>query len=220
MSADEQREEQSSEADGRLPDGVDLPEGAELPDDVPEWDDEYLDRVGANLMFSFDLERDRRVRGRTFELFGSMRVESEKHFFHPALNYANHASEEYLFAQRRPSVTVADLEALASLAHELAEEPQWVVADEEHYGTDFTFVLVVPTVPDDVRAFVEGYSDRTLIKYGYYGHYEVNFAVVAPDEEASVASENTDVVRAFTLWDEPTTDEPAGFLSRLLGRLR
>ncbi|SEO61336.1 hypothetical protein SAMN04487948_103498 [Halogranum amylolyticum] len=208
MSVDERREELASDPD------------VELPDDVPEWDDEYLDRVGANLMFSFDLERDRTVRSRTFDLFGTMRVESEKHFFHPALNYANHASEEYLFAQRRDTVRVADLEALASLAHDLADDPQWIVADEEHYGTDFTFVLVAPEITDDVREFVAGYDDRTLIKYGYYGHYEVNLAVVAPDEETVVASENTDVVRAFTLWSDADPTEGGGLLSRLFSRFR
>lgn len=209
MSADERSDELASEQE------------VELPEDVPEWGDEYLDRVGANLMFSFDLEKSRTVRGRTYDLFGTMRVESEKHFFHPSLNYANHASEEYLFAQRRDDVTVADLEALASLAHDLADDPQWLVADEEHYGTDFTFVLVVPEIPEAVHDFVEGYSDRNLIKYGYYGHYEVNLAVVAPDDESVVASTNADVARAFALWGEPaTTDEPDGLLGRLLGRLR
>ncbi|EJN60009.1 hypothetical protein [Halogranum rubrum] len=213
MSADERREERAPEQESNRVD-------VELPDDVPEWDDEYFDRVGANLVFNYDLERDRTVRGRTFEMFGTMRVESEKHFFHPALNYANHASEEYLFAQRRTAVTVADLEALVEFAHELTDHPEWLVADEEHYGTDFTFVLVVPSIPDDVREFVDGYSDRNLLKYGYYGHYEVNLAVVAPDDETVVASENADVARAFTLWDAPSTDERGGFLSRLFGRLR
>jgi hypothetical protein len=209
MSADERGDEFASDQE------------VELPEDVPEWDDEYLDRVGANLMFSFDLEKDRTVRGRTYDLCGTMRVESEKHFFHPSLNYANHASEEYLFAQRRDAVSVADLEALASLARDLADDPQWLVADEEHYGTDFTFVLVVPEIPEAVRDFVEGFSERTLLKYGYYGHYEVNLAVVAPDDESVVASTNADVARAFALWGEPTvTDEPDGLLGRLLGRLR
>ncbi|SFL38659.1 hypothetical protein SAMN04487950_3579 [Halogranum rubrum] len=213
MSADERREEGAPERESNRVD-------VELPDDVPEWDDEYFDRVGANLAFNYDLERDRTVRGRTFEMFGTMRVESEKHFFHPALNYANHTSEEYLFAQRRTAVTVADLEALVEFAHELTDHPEWLVADEEHYGTDFTFVLVVPSIPDDVREFVDGYSDRNLLKYGYYGHYEVNLAVVAPDDETVVVSENADVVRAFTLWGAPSTDERGGFLSRLFGRLR
>ncbi|KTG11674.1 hypothetical protein AUR64_00335 [Haloprofundus marisrubri] len=188
--------------------------------DVPDWDDEYLDRVSDRVMFNYDLEKHRSVRGRTFDLFGTMRVESQKHFLHPSLNYANHASEEYLFADRRSGVSVADLEQLVSLADDLAEDPQWLVADEEHYGTDFTFVLVVPSISEEVREFVAGHSGRNLIKYGYYGHYEVNLAVVAPDDEAVVASENADVARAFTLWSDVDPTERSGLLSRLLGRLR
>ncbi|QCJ46784.1 hypothetical protein [Haloprofundus sp. MHR1] len=188
--------------------------------DIPDWEDEYLDRVSDRIMFNYDLERDRTVHGRAFDLFGRMRVESQKHFFHPSLNYANHASEEYLFAQRRSGVSVADLEAVVSLGHELADDPQWLVADEEHYGTDFTFVLVVPEIPDDVREFVAGHSSRTLIKYGYYGHYETNLVVVAPEDEAVVASENADVARAFALWSDVDPTEREGLLSRLFGRLR
>nr|WP_224450190.1 hypothetical protein [Haloprofundus salilacus] len=188
--------------------------------DVPDWEDEYLDRVSDRIMFNYDLEKNRTVRGRTFDLFGRMRVESQKHFFHPSLNYANHTAEEYLFAQRRNAVTVTDLEALVSLGDDLADDPEWLVADEEHYGTDFTFVLVAPAISDDVREFVADHSGRHLIKYGYYGHYEVNLAVVAPDDEDVVASANADVARAFALWSDVDPTEGRGFVRRIVDRLR
>jgi hypothetical protein len=188
--------------------------------DVPDWDDEYLDRVSDRLMFNYDLERGRTVEGERFDLFGEMRIESEKHFFHPALNYANHESHEFLFARRVARPTVAELERLAELAHELADGDDWFVADEEHYGTDFTFVVVADEIADDVRSFVADFSDRNLIKFGYYGHYEVNLAVVAPDEEDSVASDGADVAQAFTLWDDVTAPDRRGVVARVLDRLR
>jgi hypothetical protein len=188
--------------------------------DVPDWDDEYLDRVSDRLLFNYDLERGRTVAGERFDLFGEMRIESEKHFFHPALNYANHESHEFLFARRVAHTTVAELERLAELAHELADGDDWFVADEEHYGTDFTFVVVADEIADDVRSFVADFSDRNLIKFGYYGHYEVNLAVVAPDEEDSVASDGADVAQAFTLWDDVTAPDRRGVVARVLDRLR
>ncbi|WP_317988516.1 hypothetical protein [Haloprofundus salinisoli] len=211
----------SDSPDGRSIGGDESGEAEEpLYPDVPDWEDEYLDRVSDRIMFNYDLEKNRTVRGRTFDLFGTMRVETQKHFFHPALNYANHASEEYLFAQRRSGVSVADLEALVSLGDDLADDPNWLVADEEHYGTDFTFVLVVPAISEDVREFVTAFDGRTLIKYGYYGHYEVNLAVVAPDDEAVVASRNADVARAFALWSDVDPTERRGFVRRIVDRLR
>lgn len=188
--------------------------------DVPDWEDEYLDRVSDRLLFNYDLERGRTVEGERFDLFGEMRIESEKHFFHPALNYANHESHEFLFARRVAHTTVAELERLVELAHELADGDDWFVADEEHYGTDFTFVVVADEIADDVRSFVADFSDRNLIKFGYYGHYEVNLAVVAPDEEDSVASDGADVAQAFTLWDDVTAPDRRGVVARLLDRLR
>ena len=188
--------------------------------DVPDWADEYLDRVSDRLMFNYDLEKDRRVRGERFDLFGEMRIESEKRFFHPALNYANHETREFLFARRVPTATLTELERLVDLGHELAGE--WIDADEEHFGTDFTFVLVADAVPEDVRTFVADFSDRTLLKFGYYGHYEVNLAVVAPEADDAVASEGADAARAFTLWDDvdPTAGSGRGVVARLLDRLR
>lgn len=182
---------------------------------VPDWDDEYVDRVSDRLMFNYDLQQDYHVHGESFTLYGSLRMESHKQFFHPALSYARNESTEHLFV-RRATAGVAALERLVDLGHTLADE--WVAADEEHYSTDFTFVLVAPDIDDDVRRFVAGFRDRTLLRYGYYGHYEINLLVVAPDTETLVASANADVADAFRLW--PAEDDARGLLGRLAGRLR
>lgn len=192
---------------------------AELPqeirDAVPDWDDEYFDRVSDRLMYSYDLEKDYHGAGERWDLYGEMRVHNQKQFFHPALKYADHESEEYLFARREARPTVQELERLVDLGHDVADER--IVADEEHFGTDVTFVLVADELSEDVREYVSGFRDRTLLKFGYYGHYDVNLLVVAPDAEEYVASEVADVVEAFTLWDTVTEPEE-GFLSRFAKR--
>ncbi|WP_338730143.1 hypothetical protein [Haladaptatus sp. DJG-WS-42] len=193
-------------------------ESADAPD-VPDWEDAYVDRVSDRLMFNYDLEKDRRVRDETYTLYGRMNLQTQKQFLHPSINYANHESEEHLFVQRRTTLSVADLERAVERAHDLADE--WIVADETHFGTDFTYAFVVPEISDAVRSFVADFSDRTLIKYGYYGHYEISLIVVAPDREDIVASESADVAQAFSLWDDVDVPvEQPGFVSRLLGRLR
>jgi hypothetical protein len=184
----------------------------ERSEDVPAWDDDYFERVGARLMYNYDLERDRAVAGERFALYGEMAVHTRKHFLHPALSYAEHEAAEHLFAARRDGVRVADLERYVDLGHDLAEE--WIEADEEHYGTDFSFALVVPEIPEAVRSFVSGFKDRTMIKYGYHGHYEVNLVVVAPEAEAVVASRSTDLDRAFAVWSSAEKESP-GLLERL-----
>ena len=184
----------------------------EVPEEVPVWDDGYFERVGARLMYNYDLERDRTVGGERFDLYGEMEVHTQKHFLHPALSYAEHQAAEHLFAARRKSVRVADLERYVDLGHDLAEE--WIEADEEHYGTDFSFALVVPEIPEAVRSFVSGFKDRTMITYGYHGHYEVNLVVVAPEAEAVVASRSTDLDRAFAVWSSAEEESP-GLLERL-----
>ncbi|MFC6837320.1 hypothetical protein [Halomarina ordinaria] len=179
---------------------------------VPDWEDEYLDRVADRLLHNYDLEDDYALGGERFDLYGEMRIESRKHFLHPSVTYGNHGSSEYLYARTSSSVTTADLERLVALGHDLAEG---IDPDEEHFSTDYTFALVVPEIPEAVRAFVDGFEDRTLLRYGYYGHYEVNLLVVAPDEEDLVASANADVEGAFRLWEG---DEPRrGLVGRLAG---
>jgi hypothetical protein len=185
----------------------------ELVEEVPYWeDDPYLDRVSDRLMYNYTLEKDHRFRGETWDLRGEMRVLNQKQFFHPALSYADHESEEYLYARRVERPTVDELERLVDLGHELADE--WIDAHEEHYRTDFTFVLVADELPEDVREFVGGQRERTLLKYGYYGHYEVNLGVVVPDTREHAAGEAADVIEAFLLWEDVTTPGE-GFLSRL-----
>jgi len=184
-------------------------------EDVPVWDDDYLERVSGRLLHNYDLERDRTAAGEHFDLYGEMRMRSQKHFLHPALSYAEHRATEHLFAKRVDGAGVADVERYVDLGHDLAEE--WIEADEEHYGTDFSFVLVVPRITDDVREFVTGFKARTMIRYGYHGHYEINLVVVAPDAEEIVTSRSTDLDRAFAVWssaDEAGDDSP-GLLDRL-----
>ena len=184
---------------------------------VPEWDDEYLDRVADRLAFNYDLEKDRAVQGERFDLYGEMTLHSQKHFFHPALSFAHHESYEHLFVRRVDRVRSSDLDRLIELGHDLAEE--WIVADEEHYSTDFTFVLVVDGIDESVRERVGDFSDRTLLKFGYHGHYEINLLVVAPDDETLVASENADMEKAFSLW-EPIEQESPGLLGLIARRLQ
>ncbi|ADE02695.1 hypothetical protein [Haloferax volcanii] len=206
--------------------GAGNPDGPEESDasatesalDRPEWDDEYLDRAAERLMYNYDLQREYAVRGERFDLFGSMRMEGQKQFLHRSINYANHHAMEYMFARRVDAATVAELERLVELGHALADE--WIEPDEEHYGTEFTFVLVADAVPEEVRAFVSDFADRTLLKFGYYGHYEVNLAVVAPSDEDAAASRNADSVAAFTLWSDGSPAAADGLLDRLLGKLR
>ncbi|QKY19322.1 hypothetical protein B4589_002625 [Halolamina sp. CBA1230] len=200
-----------SDADARDPE--ELP--AEIREAVPTWNDEYFDRVSDRLMYSYDLERDYRVRGEAFDLYGEFRVRTQKQFFHPSLSYADHDRAEYLFARRTDRPTVADLESLVELGHDLAEER--IVPSEEHFETEFTFVLVVDEVTDAVREFVEGFRERELLAYGYYGHYEINLAVVDPDTETAIGSEQADTAQAFALWGD--IEQPSeSFLSRFAKR--
>lgn len=166
--------------------------------DLPEWDDEYVDRVADRLQFNYDLEKDRTVHGRTFTLYGEMLVHSEKHFFHPALSFGYHESREHLFVTQSGRVDVPELETLVEFGHDLAED--WVDANEEHYSTDFTFVVLADEISDSVETFVTTFRDRTLLKYGYHGHYEINVVVVAPDEKTVIASPEADVEQAFDVW--------------------
>jgi hypothetical protein len=182
--------------------------------DVPDWEDEYLDRVSDRLMHNYDLEKDLTVRGERFPLYGELEVHSEKHFFHPALSFGHHETREHLFVRRAENATVPAFERLVELGHELADE--WITANEEHYSTEFTFVLVAPAISESVREFVADFRDRTLLKYGYYGHYEINLVAVAPEREEIVASSEATVEEAFRLWEPIERAEPG--LLRLIAR--
>ncbi|WP_199243378.1 hypothetical protein [Halopenitus persicus] len=193
----------------------DAPAAVDDHPDRPQVADEHLQRVADRLRHSYDLETDRTVRGERFDLYGHLAVESQKQFLHRSINWANHETEEHVFTRRQERLSPSTLDRLVDLGHELAAD--WIDPDETHQATEFTFVIVVPEITDDVRAYVEGFRDRTLLAFGYYGHYEVNLAVVAPDRETAVASELADVVEAFAFWDrEPrTAPDPDGLRSRI-----
>ncbi|MFB6169470.1 MAG: hypothetical protein ABEJ43_11595 [Haloferacaceae archaeon] len=182
-------------------------------EEIPSYDDAYLDAVRDRVMFSYDLERDHRAGGERFEMYGHLHMDRHKQFFHPALRFGHHYSEEHLFVRRAASVDEATLDGLVELGHDLASE--WVEADEEHYITEFTFVVVVPEYDAAVESYVSGFRDRTLLKGGYYGHYEVNLVVVAPDRETAVASDQADVAQAFQTWEEIEGDS-MGVVERLV----
>jgi hypothetical protein len=179
---------------------------------VPDWDDEYVDRVSDRLLHNYDMEQDRTVQGHRFTLYGRLSIERRKQFLHPSVTYGDHETTEHLFVQRRDSVSVDDMERLSALGETLSEE--WIDPDEKHFGTEFVFGVIAPDIPADVRQFVSSFESRTLIKYGYHGHYTIRLFAVAPDSEASVASPNTDVVRAFRLWDESEQRESRSLLER------
>ncbi len=177
--------------------------------ELPEWDDAYFDQLAGRLVYNYDLEKDRRVEGESFELYGQLSLTSKKHFLHPALSFAHHESTEHLFATRREALDVSTLDRFVELGHELADE--WIEPDEEHFSTDFTFVVVADDVTDDVRDRVDGFQDRTLLKYGYNGHYEISLIVVDPERETIVASPAADATEAARVWADIEREEPGIF---------
>jgi hypothetical protein len=122
-----------------MSDGDVRPAGEARPG-VPDWEDEYLDRVGDRLMYSYDLERDRRVAGERFALYGRLDVENRKQFLHPAISYGHHEKTGHLFVRRAERVSLTDLERLEALGETLAEE--WIEPSDRHYETEFVFGLV------------------------------------------------------------------------------
>lgn len=193
------------------------PDPEPVQHEVPDWEDDYLDRVSDRLLSNFDMSKDATVGDYTFDLYGRMLIKNQKEFFHPALRYGYHESTEHLMVQRRDAVTLADVEAFEDFAHALADD--WIENTEDHFETIFTFVLVAPEIPDDVRNKVAGYRERPLLKFGFNGHYEINFVVVSPDAEALVASEQADVWRAFQLWSNVDDGVPPGVFGRLKAKL-
>ena len=188
---------------------------AAIREAVPEWDDQYLSSVAERLLYNYDLEKNHRAAGRRWMLYGEFRAKTQKQFFHPALSYADHETEEHLLVKRANRPTVQMVETLVDEGHDLADA--WVDPNEEHYGTDITFVVVADSIPELVADYVSGFRDRNLLKLGYYGHYEINLVVVAPNEETCIASQTADVAAAFRLWDDvPESDD--GLLSRVAKR--
>lgn len=185
-------------------------------EEFPVWDDEFLDAVAHRLRYHYDVERDYLVDGERFELYGKLDVRYERHAIHPSLTFGHHEAHEHLFVTHVDRPAVADLERLTNLGERLAEE--WIEADEDHYSTDFTFAVVAAELSEAVREHVDGYRNRTLLKYGYNGHYEINLLVVVPEHEESVASQEADAEQAFRVW-EPVVKEEPGRLGRLLNWL-
>lgn len=186
----------------------DIPEEFSRPDEVPVWEnDAYLDAVALRLMHHYDLEQDKEVNSQTVPLYGQLVIENERHVLHPALSFGYHQSTEYLFVTREPAVTEQLLEETEKLGNSLAD--QWVDPDTEHYSTDFTFVFVTPAIPDQIAEWITAYEHRELYKYGYHGHYEINFVAVAPDRKEMVSSTNADVGKLFQTWERVPQKRPS-----------
>ncbi|WP_235019688.1 hypothetical protein [Natrialba sp. INN-245] len=183
---------------------------------VPDWEDEYVDRVADRLFVNYDLEKERVVETERFDLYGELRIESSKHFLHPSVTYANHEAYEHLFVTRESRVSEDRLESLVDLGHDLADE--WIEANEDHFSTTFTFVVVAPEIPDEVETFVEEFSERTLLKFGYNGEYKIRLVVTAPEHEVFVSSPGAEIEPAFVHWETPE-ETAGGPLRRLAGRL-
>jgi len=208
--------DRSDEQPGASPTDGDAEDVPDRPEEVPVWEDEYLDSVALRLFHHYDLERGFAVDGERFELYGRLHVLHERHALHPSLTFAHHEVEEHVFATRIDRPTTADFERFEALGERLADE--WIDADEDHYSTDFTFVVVASELPEPVREYVDGYQNRTLLKLGYFGNYEINLLAVVPENEETVASENADVEQAFRVWEPIVKPEPSR-LDRLLNWL-
>ncbi len=182
-------------------------------EEVPTWSDEYLDRVSDRLLHNYDLEKDIVVNGESFDMGGEMRIESQKHFLHSSLNYANHEAREYFYSRRQDDIDVADLESLVSKGHDIAEKR--VEHTDQHFSTDITFVIVVPTYDDAVAEFVDSFADRNLLSFGFHGHFEINLVVAAPAERRLVHSKNVDMWKAFQTWEPIPSPEDRSWWQKI-----
>ncbi|MEY7851397.1 hypothetical protein AB7C87_19610 [Natrarchaeobius sp. A-rgal3] len=213
--ADDEDRSDAPANDGEAVEPADEP-SLRAAEGVPDWEDEYVDRVADRLFVNYDLEKDYGVESERFDLYGELRIESSKHFLHPSVTYANHEAYEHLFVTRESRVSEDRLESLVDLGHDLADE--WIDANEDHFSTTFTFVVVAPEIPDEIETFVEGFSERTLLKFGYNGEYKIRLAVAAPEREAFVSSPGAEIEPAFVHWETPE-ENAGGPLRRLAGRL-
>lgn len=191
-----------------------VPEDFEWPEAVPRWEDEpYLEAVALRLLHHYDLWQEYEVDDRQFPMYGQLYIQNERHAMHPSLSFAEHTSREHVFVVREDRPTRSTIDDLEAFGEQLAD--RWIEASEDHYSTDFTFAVVAETLADDVQSAVADYRNRTLLRYGYHGHYEINVLVVAPDEERLVESENTDLGSAFRTWESIERDQ-SGLVGRLL----
>ncbi|WP_330630960.1 hypothetical protein [Halocatena halophila] len=173
----------------------------------------YLERVLDRLRHSYDLTADRTVDGRTFDWYGHCRIEHQKSFLHPSISYGDHASLDHLFVQRRDGVEQSDLTEFAEVAHSIASD--WIDPSPTHYETSFTFAVLVPELSPTVESFVSEFTDRTLLRYGLHGRYDVAFVVAAPSDQQMAASPEAEVARAFSFTELDPPEKPSGLRGRL-----
>ncbi len=192
-------------------------ETADPAADVPTWEDEYFQTVSRRLVHNYDLQRDYRVRGESFALYGHMELHSQKQFLHSALSIAHHEAHEHVFLRRAETASQQTIDRVIALGHDLAEE--WIDADEEHYSTEFVFGFIVPEIPAALASRVRDVDERTLLKLGYNGHYDIGIVLIAPETRQLAASEAVDIVEALRTW-EPIDHDDAGWLGRIVRRLR
>lgn len=110
-------------------------------------------------------------------------------------------------ARRVRPIEPASVDRHVTLGHELAAA--WIDADHEHFSTEFTFVLVAESIPEPVRRRVSELDERTLLSYGFTGHYDVHVVVVVPGAETLVASDGADVAEALATWDPLERETPS-----------
>lgn len=206
-------------ADTTSPTASDRTPTGDDPAEIPQWDDAYLTTLSERLHQNYDLVKDRSVHDQQFALYGHMELHNQRYVLHPALSVGHYEIHEHLFVRRVEAVSERDIQHLVEFGHELAEDATWIDPDEEHYATEFTFVLIAPSIPEAVRSRVSGIDERSLLKYGYNGHYEINVAVVAPTAEQIVSNDAADIAPALRTWD-PTDTGPSGVLGRLRQWLR
>lgn len=184
--------------------------------EFPEWERDYLNRLAGRIVHSYDLEKNKHIRGFDFTLYASFEAQRHKQLFHPAISYAEHNLYEYLFVNEYDTVTIETVDQLIDLGHELADD--WIDADDDHYATEFSFGLIVPSIPDDIRQYVSRIDERTMLRYGFDGHYDIHIIVVAPEEQSIVATDRAEIQAAFIEWD--TQSRSTGIFSSLLDQLR
>ncbi len=189
---------------------------SDTPEHIPELTDPYVEAVGQRLVHNYDLEGDYTVNGERFDLYGYLEVHNQRQVLHPALSVGHHESREHVFLKRTETLSEADLDRMIELGHALAEE--WITADEEHYSTEFIFVFVCSSLSDPVSNRIEELDERTLLKFGYHGHYDIHIAAVDPAQQHLVSNAAFNLTEAVRTW-EPVGGTDSGLMPRVVRRL-
>lgn len=189
---------------------------SDTPGHIPELTDPYLETVGQRLVHNYDLESDYTVNGEQFDLYGYLEVHNKRQVLHPALSVGHHEAREHVFLKRTETLSEADLDRVIELGHALAEE--WITADEEHYSTEFIFAFVTTSLAAPVSNRIEELDERTLLKFGYHGHYDIHIAAVDPTQQHLVSNAAFDLTEALRTWDPVSGTDP-GLVTRLVRRL-